>query len=151
MLLKYWQPLLAFVLTAVIAFSLHSWDVDRINAKHKLALKDAVEAATKAANDECAKDKQITTEVSNEYQNKIANLTVQLNRIKRLYNSSKCVPITRPTERRDAAPSEGKPAGQSGVSSGWIVDIAGEGEQYRLQLLACQDFITKTWAAKTAQ
>jgi len=145
-ILKYWQPILAFILTALLSYGLHHIDVTRLKAKHELAVK----AAVAAANAICEADKQLTTEVSNDYQNQVSNLNTQLARLKRLYNSAKCVPVTRAPSGRDATASQGKPAGQSGLSAEWIVDLAGDGEKYRQQLIACQDFITKTWATKTA-
>lgn len=144
-LLKYWQPIIAFIATALLSYGLHAFDVQRIEARHKVA----VEAARAAVKVECEADKQLTTEVSNDYQNQIANLTVQLNRLKRLHNNSKCVPVTRPSEGRNATPVRGELAGTNGLSTGWLIDFAGEAEQYRLQLISCQDFISKTWAAKT--
>lgn len=144
MLLKYWQPLAAAIATAALAWLLHSVDVHRLEAKHQRNLVSNA-AAIQA---ECTADKRLTAEVSNDYQTRIAALNNELAAVKRLRPSKCVVPTPIPAPGRNEATSRTKPAEEDGVTSDALYDFAGEAEQYRLQLIACQAFITKTWEAR---
>ena len=94
---------------------------------------------------QCLSDQRLTKEVSDEYQTEIDALNRQLRDLKRLRDNPTCVPITQPPCQCNVPTPERKPAGSHGLRTEWLYDFAAEGEQYRLQLIACQDFIRKTW------
>lgn len=146
LILAYWKELTAAAATALlvgfIAWNLHGWDVRRIEAKNVAAMAAQKDALQK----QCIQEKQITTEVSNDYQNQLADLGRQLAAVKRLRPSA-CVPVAGPAAGRDAANGAGHAEGNA-VHSDTIFDYAGQAEKYRRQLNACQDFIRRTWKAK---
>jgi len=145
LLIKYWQPILAAIVTALLALGAHKLDVYRINELHKSALKAQAEALI----EQCEKDKKLTTEVSRDYQNNIANLNRKLADAKRMRASAEtCVSITGTTGGRDAAKEDTGLRGTHGVAAESLFDFSGDAEQVGLQLDACQAFIKKTWAAR---
>lgn len=98
--------------------------------------------------EQCTTDKALTHEVSNDYQTRIRSLNRQLVELKRLRDKPDCVPVSTPPGGRDAGSGTGKPSGQDGVRSEWLLDYAAEAEQYRLQLISCQDFINRVYDAR---
>lgn len=140
-----WPAIPAFLITAALAFLLHNFDVNRIEAKQRQALLE--QASQMQA--QCDKEKSITKEVSRDYQNKTAALTRRLSELKRL-RPSRCVPLLAAGTAAGRAPEAGAiPAGQNGgVTSDALYDFAGDAEKYRLQLIGCQDFIDKIWEGK---
>ena len=147
-LLKYWKLLASagagVALTALVSWTLHTLDVKRIEANN---LK-AIENVTVQLQEQCAKDKALTSEVSNGYQVKIASLNRELARLKRLRDPV-CIPvITGPASGRDASTTGGELSNPHGIMDNALLDFAAEAEQYRLQLISCQDFIRKTWEAR---
>lgn len=143
-LLKYWQPIAAAIVTALLAWGAHSLDVSWIEARHAKELA-AQETALRA---ECKADKELTKEVSHGYQSKITDLNAKLAALKRVRPSRCVVPIAGDTAGRSPAAGADKPAGQDGTPAESLYDFAGDAEKYRLQLIACQEFIEKTWKAK---
>jgi hypothetical protein len=145
-LLRFWTQIAsaaaAAMLVGLIAWNLHGWDMRRIEAKNARAM----EAQAYALHKQCSEDKQITTEVSHDYQTQLADLAAQLAAVKRVRPSA-CVPVARPTTGRDAANGAGHAEGNA-VNSDTLFDYAGTAEKYRRQLNACQNFITKTWETK---
>lgn len=133
-----------FVLTALLGWFLHSADVARLELQQELAL----QTQEKQLKEICTADKAITTETSNAYQKQIADLGAQLADIKRLRPSRCVMPAAGTAARCDAAAGAGKPAEQDGIDTDTLYDFAGEAEQYRLQLIACQNFVKRTWAEK---
>lgn len=93
---------------------------------------------------QCSAEKRITQEVSHDYQDKIAGLRRQLADLKRV-RPSMCVTVTGADAAtgRDAAAGGGQPAGPDGVRSEFLYDFAAEAEEYRLRLIACQDFVRR--------
>lgn len=107
-----------------LAWELHAGAVARLEAKHQTALtaqKDVLEK-------ECAKDKQLTMEVSNETQARLTDLRKQLDAVKRV-QPNRCVPtVARPTGGADAAKADQELRQQNGVYSDTLFDFAGEAE-----------------------
>jgi len=99
-------------------------------------------AALESSLSQCLSNQQLTAEVSNDYQKKVAALNRKLADIKRLRDNARCVPISTGPGRRDAATGTGEPSG-SGLNSDWLIEYAAEAERYRLQLLGCQDFVNR--------
>jgi hypothetical protein len=93
---------------------------------------------------QCEADKKITSEVSNELQKRLAGLNNRLATLKRVQPSA-CVPVTNAASGHDATAAAGQPVRAHGINAASLYDFAGEAEQYRLQLIACQDFILRTW------
>ena len=91
---------------------------------------------------QCEKDKITANEVSNDYQEKLTALDIQLLELRGLHHST-CTPVDKPSSRHNAAPECAQYVRENGVRSEWLIDFAGEGEKYRLQLMACQDFILR--------
>lgn len=134
------------IVAFVISYCLHTVDLWWIEAGHAKELSD--QKTTLIA--ECETDKTITKEASNDYQKKLSDTQRQLDDLKRV-RPARCVPVStpRPAAGCDGAAGNEKPSGtDGGISSTALLDFAGEAEKYRIQLISCQDFITKTWAAK---
>lgn len=132
----------AFV-TAGLALGLHNWRVDRLQEQHRQALESTKSAMQLA----CTAAQNLTQGVSNAYQKKLADLNDQLAAVKRVRHNPRCVPTTASaTSRRDAAAIQQKPVGTNAIRAEWLVDFAAEAEKYRLQLIACQDFVTRATA-----
>lgn len=92
---------------------------------------------------ECAKAQNITNEVSHAYQVKIADLNRQLESLR--VRPPRCIAVTgEATSRHNATAGEDEHGGQNGVPAAALYQYAGEAERYRLQLIACQDFLSKT-------
>lgn len=144
-LISNWKTILGVVATAALAYLLHTVDVDRLEAQQRQAVADQVNADTKS----CNADKAITQGVSHDYETKITGLTAQLNDLQRV-RPNVCVTIApHAAGGHDATTGTSKPANtHGGVDSDALYALAAEGERYRLQLSACQDFITQTWKEK---
>lgn len=140
-LLKYRQALLGGVLVAVLAFGLHRLDTSWREVRHAKALENA---KTEAA-EQCAADKLVTQEVSRGYQTRLAVLNDQLARARRVRNTCVVPSTAQPADGRDAATGAGEPVRPHvGVATDALLDFAAEAEQYRLQLLSCQDFVNRS-------
>lgn len=147
-LLKYWQIILTALVTALVVglvgWTYHGWSVGRLNARHEAAL---VSQQT-ALQGECQKDKLITQEISNDYQNQLSDLRQQLAAIKRV-QPNRCVPTaSRPASRRDDAKGNPQLSDAHGVFTDDLYDFAFDAEQVGRQLDACQGFINATWEAR---
>lgn len=141
-LLKYWKFAAGAVPIALIAFALHNWRVDVINAAHARQIEQVKAEAVKGWEDA----QKITYEVSNDYQKQLADLRRRLDA--RRMQPHVCVPVAPANPGgRDAATGAG-PVRADGVDSQALLDFAAEAEGYRLRLSACQDFIRKTWASR---
>ena len=140
-LLKYWRYALAVATALSVAYVLHAADIRRIEARQITAL--AAQADQLRA--ECAKDKQLTEEISHAYEIKIASLRGQLAHAKRVFAPAACVPITLSAGEFHGAGRPDEPAGPHGVLADTLLEYAADAETYRLKLMSCQDFITKTW------
>ena len=134
---------LAITLMGLYIWGLHG-RIDSLKADLKFVKGErnfAIEQYT-----QCLSDQRLTQEVSNAHEEKISHLNVQLRDAKRLLNNTPaCVPVASAACQCDVPTPERKPSGQNGLRSEWLLDFAAEGEQYRLQLISCQDFIKKTW------
>jgi len=127
---------------ALIGFALHNVHVSLIRASHDRDIAKAQQEIVK----QCEEDKQLTQEVSSDFQTQISNLNRRIAHLKRV-RPSVCVPVTDTTSRRDAEPRDGH-AQRNGIDTGALFDYAGLAEKHRLQLISCQSFINKTWASK---
>lgn len=128
----------------LIAWSLHSWHVDRIKNRHIREL----EAQATFLQDDCKKQQQITEGVSHDYQSKISSLNRELARHKRLYNKANGLRPANASGSGDGAAGSEIDAGSHGNDAGAFLDYAAEAEKYRIQLQSCQSFIEQTWALR---
>lgn len=138
-IIKYWIALPAVLITAFAAFGLHRLDVARLEAKQLRTLA----AQEKKLNEACDKAQHITEGVSHDYQTQLSALNVKLAALKRVRTKPGCVPVTDAAARHDGATNAEKLSGPRGLRPNWLYDTAAEADRYRLQLIACQDFIKK--------
>lgn len=86
----------------------------------------------------------ITEETSNELEAANAKLANDLNRLRK--RPARCVPIApRPSGERDEGSQPRKHVRANGISDQWLYEYAAEAEGYRLQVIACQKFVNRTW------
>lgn len=136
---------LSALLTAFTAYGLHTLAVNLIEASYERKLEDQKTALTA----QCEASKALTQEVSNEYQKKLAARNADLTRARRLLDKKCPVSVTTtPACGYNGGPGSAKSgqpnAGGLGADANELIDIAGEGEKYRLQLIGCQDFVRKS-------
>ena len=143
--LENWKLILTFILTVGLGFFLHTVDVDRIEAQNRLEL-----TAQKSADEQqCTKDKQITSEVSNGYQIKIAALNLRhAADTKRLRVNKTCAIVAISSGGDHAAAGTNGLPRSVGIEAGDIIDDAAACDRNTQQLISCQEFIKKVWANK---
>lgn len=135
--------LISTLITSAAAYGLHSFDVNRLKASQvkELAAKET------ALTNKCEAEKAITKKVSHDYQKNVADLNSRLADARRLHNGS-CLSVKASgTGGRYVVAAPDQPVGQGvgrdrTISITRFMDLIGEGEQYRLQVLALQAFIT---------
>lgn len=132
-------------ITGYVVWKLHNVVVTAIELKHQSDLTKQAEAL----NEQCNKDKQLTMEVSNETQSRLADLQRQLAAVKRV-QPNRCVPIaSHPTGGNDADQADTKLRQQNGVYSDTLYDFAGEAEQDSgIPLDNLQQFVCKLYASR---
>jgi len=141
MLLRAMPAILAAIITALMSYGLHDWSRLRAEQAHRnelTALADSMVA-------QCEGAQKTTSEVSNEFQGRLDRLNRQLADARRM-RSSACVPVrdSGTAAGRNAATGHQQPAGQNaGADRGALIELAGEAERYRLQLIGCQDFVRR--------
>lgn len=142
---QFWPAIPAAILTGMLALFLHNADVDRLEAKQTAALTVQADTLKKR----CESDKKITEDVTNDYQTNINALDTQL---AALQLHERCVAVEQPSHAaasNHGSASAGKhaqPNGKSGVTASVLYQFAADAEKYRLRLISCQSFISKTWA-----
>lgn len=141
-LLKYAVPaVLAAAATFWLTLQWHQ------NVVHKLE-KRCETALTKTLADaqaQCLKEKQLTTEVSNELQTQLTDLRSQLAAAKRVRPQS-CVPVvTRPAGGHDGQAGDAQLPDPHGITSDALLDFAYDAEVVGRQLDSCQEFVSKVW------
>lgn len=143
---------LGAVMMAAVAFSLHTVDMYFVDKSHAKELSDTkIQLAA-----QCESQKAITEKVDNEYTQKISTLNGRLADARRLYGNACLAVAGNAASGNDGATGTGKRSGQSIEGYRIIpvqtyIDYAAEGEKYRIQLLACQDFVRLTEPPKTGQ
>lgn len=107
-------------------------------------LKSQLAAQEKAIVAKCEADKKLTSEVSNDYQQKIAALNRRVGKLRRL-QSSACVPVAGTPGGHDATTGASELPRPHGIIAGSLYDFGSDAEQIGLRLDACQEFIRKVW------
>lgn len=146
--IKYWQPIAASAATAAVALGLHMIASGLAEIRHDKELKSQAVAFLQ----QCKDEKAITERVAHDFQNKISGLNARLADARRLYDNA-CVNVIADTSgSSDGKAASREPSGSNvagiKIRAGNLIDLAGEGEKYRLQLISCQTFISDTWASK---
>lgn len=153
---KNWQGLaVGAIVAGVIGWGVNTWNGWQ-HERDISALEDFYQGEQERIRAEltreCEKDKQITTEASNAYQSNIADLNRQLTDFKRVRSQSsaaaQCVPVTRPAGGLNGPAQPGQSVAAHGLDANALYDYAAEAEQYRLQVIGLQSFVSRTWAAK---
>lgn len=111
-------------------------------AKYEMAANVTLKAEISRDQDQlkqAAKDQQIATQVSHDYETQLSALNGNLASSR--MRASLCIVPTAAAGGHDGVAGT-KPLGSHGISSDWLYSYAAEAEKYRLQLLACQK-----WAA----
>ena len=135
--LKYWQPILAAILTGFIAFGFHSCSVSKLE-KVKY---DAVEAQRNASEAQCIGQQQITIGASNVYQN---GLTQRDNDLDSVLRQPAVIAISnesRTPVRRNATDKPKEPNYRNEINTDELYRFAGECEKDRLKVISLQQFI----------
>lgn len=152
-LLKNWLPLSgASLLTLAVCYGLHTISVGWIEAKHSKELTEQKTVLTA----QCEAAKAITEEVSNDYQKELAARDASLADARRLL-SQRCTAavVGLPASGHHGSSGSDKPSGSNDsglrIDANEALDIAAEGEKYRLQLIGCQAFIERSRAARMNQ
>jgi hypothetical protein len=144
-LLANWRLVLTGASVAVLAYGLHTLDVYRIEDRHRVAM----EAQAQAMAQKCKDDKTITQGVSNAYQKKLADLNRRYRDLGRV-QQHECVALSAsgPSGGRDAASPSGGHVYAHAVDPSQLFEYADDAERIRLQLIACQSFVSGTWASQ---
>lgn len=95
----------------------------------------------------CRENMKITNEVSNAYTKSLTAVSRQLAELKRMFPSGQLV-LTAPSPSPGDGAAKGKSTLKNEVSSDDLWNYAGNSEELRQQLLACQQFIHSTWKEK---
>lgn len=126
--------------TAILAFLLHTLDVDHLKHKQETELV-AQQAADKQV---CDSDKAITKESNDALQKDHDAIAARLTQL--LQSPATCVSISQPAQLPSSGQS--KHAGSHGISSSWLRSFAATCEGYREELNTCIDFTTKASTVK---
>lgn len=147
-LLRNWKHALTILaaVAAIILFGLWRLEVAVVKGlkAENASLDEQIEIATLEIN-QCVSDKALTEKVSNDYQNAIASLRRERDRLR---DNPACIP-TEPT-RPPAVSGDptNKLSGGNGLRAEWLYDFAGRAEQDRLTGLACVEFIDKLYQSR---
>jgi nicotinamide mononucleotide (NMN) deamidase PncC len=136
------KKLLGLLALVIASFSAGLW-VEAQIAKGRL--QSALESQEKALVAQCEENKRITSEVDNEQLQKINALSKQLANTKRMFATKCNVPVANSTSVNNGKTGGAEPAKPNGVAIESLLDIAADGEKYRITLISCQDFIRKAY------
>lgn len=95
--------------------------------------------------EECEKDKRITEDNTNEYQNELDSLDNQFDDLKRMYEGEAAVPATSEASISSEAPVQQKHAPRDEQYTVRLLSYGKECEEYRLQVISLQKFIDTVW------
>lgn len=138
------KQIASIILTVLLCWALHNIQISRLEKKYRQAL--ITQAVTLKA--ECDKEKQLTMEVSNDLQDKLADLRDQLDNAKRV-QPNRCVPVAAGSSRRpDVFTQNAQLSDANGVYSDDLLDFAAECEQTGRQLDGLQGFVKKVWQTR---
>lgn len=146
--LKYAIPVLGSV-AIIVLFGLWRLEVAETKSlKGEITgLEQYLDEAQKEV-DQCVSDKALTEKVSNDYQRSIGSLRSQLNSLR---NNPRCIPVQTPspTDGHNGTTAERKLSGADGLRAGYLLEYAGNAEETRLKLIACQKFVNQLYESRT--
>jgi hypothetical protein len=132
------------ILTAMLAFLIHSFIVNGINKTHR----EALAAQETALNARCDADKALTMENARELSKQDAARVAKLKR-QLLQRPTGCIPIApEPAPGNDGAARNSGLSGLHGVTSDALYQYADKAESVGDRLDACQSFVEKTWISR---
>lgn len=131
------KPLLILCGILALGLSVQTARISWIKAQHSAELSRQETSLT----EQFRKNQTITNEVSNAFQNSLSSLSDRLAAL-RMRGAGECMPVSVAPSGRDGSSGAGH-AGAHGVDPATLYDYAGEAERYRLQLIACQDFVLR--------
>ncbi len=139
MIFNWLQIAITAGLTLLVAYGLHSLDIDRIEAKQAKTIQSQIAFDIM----QCQKQKEITKGANDDLQNKYDALAAQYQRLQQ--RPAKTVYIARSTVSSDGKTSSSKLPDGNGVSDQSLYNFANRCEKTRLQLINLQEFNIKTW------
>ena len=126
---------IGIVITAIVMYGYHYISYGIQERRHISELKEL--------SLQCEKAQTITSEVSNAYQQKLAERDSALAAARRMLNGSSNSSTS--SSGHNAASGARELSGQNGecikADTEELISIAGDGEKYRLQLIGCQSFV----------
>lgn len=122
----------------LVAFGLGA-KVNSVWAEKRLIRELAAQA--EKINQECEKAKQLTAEVDNAYQQKIAKLRADVKRARGMYKPTECVPIAKTAIGDNATSTADIVRGRDAIPVSALIDYSESAELTRIQLLGCQEYI----------
>lgn len=141
-LIKWIPEIVVFIFTTILAIMLHNGAMDRATLKHNKAMQDL----TVTLENNCDKKQKKTKESYDALQGKIRSLNARLIDADSVRRSAQCNAVISSDnaagEHNGAASGSGS-AGGNGLTTQFLRGFAGEAEHYRLQLIACQGWITQ--------
>lgn len=96
----------------------------------------------------CVEAKTTSEEIGNDHQKQIRNLNAQLVNARRLRDNARCEPVSglaSETSGDNGTAARGKLSRGSGLSVGYLIDLAGRCEETRLKAIAAQSFINSIY------
>lgn len=140
MILKFLTSRAGIILTSVVLLTLSGLWIKSLYSD--IATIELERDSFKASHAVCENDKKIANEVSNDYQEKLTALDIQLLELRGLYDTT-CVKVNSSSSGHNATTAEGELRGQDGIEAKWLIEYAGDAERVRLRLISCQDFINR--------
>lgn len=134
--LKYWQPIVSAILTAVVAFGLHSLAIGFTQAHHDRELLEQ----RRNLEEKCAEDKAFLQKAGENYESKISVLNSRIRALSRVRPT--CIMPVTPGLNVATEGNQGFPIG-NGISSEWLIQFAGRCEREAIKLDSLQEFISK--------
>lgn len=134
-ILKFWQPIVSAILTAIVAFGLHSVVSNISEANHKAEL---LKQATQMT-EQCNEDKLKIQKAGENYEARITILNHKLRTLSSVRPS--CVPITGSPGVDHATSGNSQLLSGNGISSNWLIQFAGRCEREAIKLDSLQEFI----------
>lgn len=141
-----WSRIRLFVIIGgAVACVMAVWVVRGVIDEKRL--ESALESQRKELLKQCQEDKDLTNEVSTDYQKKIAALNRAIDNLK--LHPAQCVTVTSAAGGHNAAAGGRVNDRPHEVTDYQLIDYAAIAERYRLQLIGCQNFIKKVWEKRS--
>lgn len=140
-LIRYWQPLSAALVTAALAFLLHTVSINAQERSHEHELAQQQSQLIKR----CGEVQEAARDASAGHQARLNRLSSDLANARRMLNGA-CVRVRKGDTASGHNAATGQPVngGQDArVAAASLLDYAEEAERYRSQLIACQELLNE--------